>query len=550
MAATFSGDGLKLLTVGDEDTRRSVAAEINPAVWTIRYRTLKGKPYTFYSSTVPQAHRPFLMQPMYDQHPHKVTEKGRQIGMSENSLTEALWFPDQHPFTKVVYVFPRDKQVRRFSSTRIDVAIEQSPYLKSRMKSANVYQKDIGDSFLILSSAWQADLGEGIDADVLFIDEKDRMKAKVEIAFEESLKSSPYGYLREFSTPSIPNMGVDENYQKSDQHEWMVRCEACGMMQPITYPESFLKLKAKDGTVSYRFACTKKGCRGKLNRYWGEWVPKFAGRNIRGYHISQMLAPWISANKIMQNKEKYVFKQLFYNYVLGIPYMGDAMLVTEAMLDACVETNLVKLPAGEAVVAGVDWGDTSWMVIGKLWEGRPLIIDLIKIDSDDAEEHPKEVARMMQKYNVRLCVCDAGYGKDRNARLLKQFPGRIFSCYYPNIEGGSSKVFLASWQDSQAKVTVDRTVSLKLMLHAFSSGNLSVFRKLYGTPHFDEFKKHICNLVSVKELGDDGTSMHERIGALGPDHYGHATNYLTIAFEKVTNLPRSSAGFVGDDEEE
>jgi len=81
------------------DAIRSVA-RLDPYVWVLIHRKLKGVALAYDVSRHLDAvkgraplnlllrHRPFLIQPLTDQHPHKVYKKGRQTGVSELSLKD------------------------------------------------------------------------------------------------------------------------------------------------------------------------------------------------------------------------------------------------------------------------------------------------------------------------------------------------------------------------------------------------------------------------------------------------------------------------------
>ena len=178
--------------------------------------------------------------------------------------------------------FPRDKQLQDFSNTRIAQTLDETPRMAALLGVPNqTYTKRIHDSFLILRSAWESNLGEGVDADGVTLDEKDRMKDGIDIAFRESLSSSKFGLFREVSTPTLPGRGVDASWRKSDQHIWHVKCSKCGMEQPVEYPENFIQVKdyplgaTELPRDSWVYACRKLSCRGPLDRLHGRWICSF-----------------------------------------------------------------------------------------------------------------------------------------------------------------------------------------------------------------------------------------------------------------------------------
>lgn len=286
----------------------------DPVTWGMTYRNLKGEPYRF-ELPVPlrddpkfwNRHRPFLKQMLQDQAKNKCYEKSRQCGASESSVTEVLWFLSCHKATKAVYVFPTQQQMEDFSNSRIDPCLDESDYLRSlRGKTDNVKMKQIGsNSFLFMRSGQTSRAGEGVDADALFIDEKDRMSDKIEAAFEQSLSSSSYALLREFSTPTLPGMGVDKSFQASCQYHWFVKCDS-GHWQTLSYDPSdggnIKQLRDLDPAEevvppgSFALKCTHKGingeeCPSQIDRWNGEWVAAFDDHRKKthaGYHINQL----------------------------------------------------------------------------------------------------------------------------------------------------------------------------------------------------------------------------------------------------------------------
>lgn len=146
-----------------------------PALWAMKNRYIKGNPLTFLSNRG-VCHRPWQVDILNDKHHNKVVRKSRQLGLSEMAVTEFVWFLDTHPNTKAMYTFPRKEQMEDFSNTRITPIFQDSNYLSGRLdkKLNNVRLKKLmNGSALFLRSAWGSALGEGVDIDLLGLDEYD-----------------------------------------------------------------------------------------------------------------------------------------------------------------------------------------------------------------------------------------------------------------------------------------------------------------------------------------------------------------------------------------
>lgn len=565
-----------------------------PSIWAQYYTKLKGRDYRFERLTdsgdldlkgkALGGQRQFLQQPLDDQHEWKSFQKSRQCGASENHVRETLWFADQHPHTKQVYVFPTDQQVSDFSRTRIDEVVKDSPYLirrlgmdpKTRKRLPggeevinSVHLRKIGESFIFFRSGHSPKAGEGIDCDIVYFDEIDRMHPNVFAAFNETLTSSNYGWRRDISTPSLPGVGVNQSFSRSDQHHWWMKCPHCNHFFTLILDEDYGIVELPRDTNgranhdyhlhydfiqeddTHAFACPK--CHRAVSdetRIQGFWHPLHSdNKRIRGYQISQLICPWISATKIIQKKEDYQgLEQAWTNYVIGLPYLGDNVLVTSNDIWACVDRSL-KNPyelKREGLNMGVDWGNESWMITGMLHpdgSGRIIIMDIASVKDREAQvtadgkkdnPHIREVANKMRQWQATRGVFDAGYGKDRNHELLNQFPARVFSCFYPEAGAKTIKTFQDQWDEKGFKVSVDRTMTLKVATKMFVDRKVVIPEWVVLNPLFETFIRHVTNLVSIKDIEEDMSTrterIIERIGSLpGGDHLGHAWNYLTIA---------------------
>ena len=137
------------------------------SLWSLKYRTLKGKPITYKSTTNPFANRPWQRQILDDNHPNKVVEKSRQLGLSETSVTELIHFLAVHDNTKAMYTFPTYGQMQDFSVSRIAPVFKGNPVLQNLLSKEvnNVGMKKVGNSYLFMRSSSSGSIGEGVDTD-------------------------------------------------------------------------------------------------------------------------------------------------------------------------------------------------------------------------------------------------------------------------------------------------------------------------------------------------------------------------------------------------
>ncbi len=562
-------------------------ADRDPVIWSMLNRRVKGEPLVYDNSrrlsedslggirrTLIQSdyedelysrllhHRPFHRQPLRDTHKHKVFEKSRQVGVTELGATEVLHFLATHPGTKWITTFPRNHQLMDFSNTRAATAFAETPRMAALAGSPNqVFTRRVGDSYWLFRSAWESNLGEGVDADGATLDEKDRMRDKVEFAFKESLKSSKHRLFREISTPTLPNAGIDIPFQASDQQVWLVRCKRCGTEQEVTHLENIVQVKSFPiGTKelppeSYAFLCRVQSCRGELDRvFTGRWVPRFPDRRlIRGYHITQLIAPWISATRVMQDKIDMRFRELWLTYVCGVPAAGEMEMVSDAdLFRACSGHGLMTARPTRGwshVSVGIDWGQLNWVVVmgRNSTNQRPYVIGIGVFEDTAVELESVEMAyKYMLPFQPDVVIADAGYGKDRNAYLLRKLcpngdEGRFWAqMYNSSIKHG--KTFVPEWSDpTRARVTVDRTLTLKNICRAVKEPEFGL--PILELPEMQLLARHLKSLAPFREIDEETKELIETIKSSGDDHLAHALASAWLGLEKLSKTSKFGFSF-------
>lgn len=517
------------------------------SIWALIYKTIKGHKTTFISSSNKYKHRPWQQQILDDQHPNKVIEKSRQLGMSEVGMTEVLHFLITRERTKAMYIFPRNQQMADFSKSRIKPVIQSSAYFQSIVDPLmdSVSTKKLNDSWLFMRSGWGGALGEGTDIDFLAIDEYDRMKDGVELSFQEGLSASNYGLMRRWSTPTVPGRGVNGIIAKSDQMRYIWTCEHCGTKQFLTFDDNVIQVdphgvnmstqEVADGT----FIVGCKKCKQPINRMGvGEWVATHPSvKETRGYHISQLDAAWISADDIMRRRFNYSSKQLFFNYVIGEPFASEGIRIYEEDIRAAIRLpreEVSRTLAYAAIVAGIDWGDTSYMaVLGIKSNGAVDLLNLYSVQ-DDSKTPLRSVSyfcAILRAYTPNLVVADAGYGADRNTYAYTQFPTSWYACRWTTVKAAPTATrFIDQWNDSSREVTVDKTLAVQRVLHSFKGRLIGLFP---WNEKLATLTQHLKNTIIMDEE-EDGI-VYQRATRTGADHFCSAIAYGLIAVNKLTN---------------
>ena len=73
-----------------------------------------------------------------------------------------------------------------------------------------------------------------VDADIVLLDEFDRMDPETLALAQQRIASSRLGWLRAASTPSAPETGINRLFLESDQRHYLLPCPGCGLEQALT----------------------------------------------------------------------------------------------------------------------------------------------------------------------------------------------------------------------------------------------------------------------------------------------------------------------------
>ena len=276
----------------------------------------------------------FLMDIYDDWTPVQAISKASQIGFSTMEILKSFWAM-KYKGWNIIYTLPSFSDVLQFVPSKVNAIIGNNLILQQWTKDKDTtLQKKVGNSFIYYrgtvskkSEENKIESGVGImlTSDLNVHDEADRSDQSSLQQYESRLDASDYKGRWYFSNPTHPNTLTQNLWEQSDQKHWFVKCPHCNEWQYLEWPDSI-----KDG----KFVCKK--CGGIItdeDRMAGEWIQKYE-KDISGYWIPQLIAPWHSAEEI-EGKFKTTTKDYFYNFVLGLPYRGtDSMIDKDLILQS------------------------------------------------------------------------------------------------------------------------------------------------------------------------------------------------------------------------
>jgi hypothetical protein len=457
--------------------------------------------------------------------------KSAQVGFSTMGILKVFWGAKRMGWN-CIYTLPTDEDVRFFAHSKVKPIIDNNPPVGAWIAGGadSTYQKRIGNAHIF----WQGTKGQSrgimITSDLNVHDELDRSDQATVETYDSRLKHSQYRGKWIFSNPSRPNVGVDVYWQRSDKKQWHIQCPRCNERQPLDYFVNVCKER-------WQFICRK--CHEILPneaRQTGEWVPEFPGRDWSGYHISQLIAPWITAAELIEDEETKT-TEYFYNFDLGLPVIGGANSVSRSIiLQCCTDPQEAH---GRWKLLGVDVGKVMHCVQGTE-HGITRVFNLSGWD---------ELKNYVRAQGINLTVVDNAPEADEAANFVKKFPGRAFRCIYDYNDARKEMTDWVEKGDKEGVVYAHRTRAIDHAVKAFSEGTLYVYimphdPQLVGQGKPGVIENCLCDhWETLYVAGADGKDVNvvkkDRMGNVirtwensGPDHFAHATVYFEIARQR------------------
>lgn len=543
---------------------------MDPVNYMLRNHSIKGSPITFEVSDKEnaRAHRPWQKNILRDTHPNIAVKKSRQLGISEISVGKALHFLDTHSYDKVkaLYTFPTKSNMNDHVSTRINPLLEKGYYgeiADKRMDSNNV--KRIRDSIIYFRTSSKSSALEGIDIDLMMLDEYDHVNPSAEQSAIESMSSSKYKIANRWSTPTIGDMGISRLYDRSDQYNYLHKCGGCNYWNLMSYkdydpnnlensgnklllnPEGVDRLAKTVVEGSYQYVCQK--CGKPLDRFNGEaeWVPKYpsrtqGGRGIRGYFISQLNAAWLSLDNIVTKELESVSKSSFYNYVLGESYDDEQLTVNDSdILGHLYDNETFNRDDYRFISTGIDWGNSHSIIVeGVTSDGRIDLLDAATVDKPGptdiggAGSDMLKIRQYLDKYDPDIIVADIGDSGDKIIQLMRMYgKEKVWGCRYKSSPRSSGNI-IPSWSESNNTVTVDKLMQNKRFIGMMK--NDRVFFPRNNKRLLDEYIYQWKN-VKIRTEEDERTGeFYEVITRSGDDHFAQASIYANLGIDRLVDV--------------
>ncbi len=498
------------------------ASDLYPTLWVLQNKIKNevGMPIEFKK-------RAFLKAIYDDLSPFQVLLKPPQIGATVMNTIKSFYVAKNRQ-RQIIYTLPTAGDVNDMVGGSINRIIQQNAILKEWVRDHDtVEQKTVGNSMIFYRGTFTAKQAMMIPSGLNIHDEVDASDPQVITQYENRLQAQEDGGWRwYFSHPSLSGHGVDIYWNQSDKKEWFITCNKCKHEQTLTWPDNISMDRQE-------YICSK--CKEELSdeiRINGKWKATSVGE-FSGYHVSQLMLYNKSAKDIIKSfNDPLKDKQYFYNYVLGLPYIGsEDKIEPSVVLRNCVDE--VNDQEGR-IIMGLDTGHGIHIVAGN--KQGLFYYDNFK-DITASRDPYDEVRRLLNLWKRSIVIADQGGDLIGIRKLQAEFPGRVFLVFYRKDR---KSVDLVDWGEDEeyGKVVVDRNRMMTLMVEQIR--DIGRY-KLNGTKdEWAEYASHFGNLyrekIAVKETKDkDNKELYgneyvwKRNGA---DHWAHSTLYFTVGLQR------------------
>jgi len=457
----------------------------------------------------------FMIDPMSDPCDDIIGRKSAQVGWSIMEIMRSF-HEAKYEKRNIGYILPTKNVVDDFVKPKVNPLISSNPIVASMVTDDSISLKKVGDRFIYFKGAFSQAGAISFSIDTLVLDEYDRMPNMTVVnTFDSRLQAAKHPKRRRFSNPSQVGFGVDELYTDSDQRHWIITCDKCGYEWYMDWePDGKCHYVDRERKI---YACGK--CKEEISdeaRRMGRWVAKFPGHKRHGYWFSQMMAPWVTAERIIEQYEESSI-EFFYNFVLGKAYTPTDMVIDRAaILRANAPSNISKMH----VSIGVDQDAGGQYYVAMTPQG---VFDYGYVDSWDKIEHLKLM------YNA-VVVCDPN-PYPTYPKLMSQKYKDWYMCYFKNIQGLDT----IEWKNSV--VYADRTRVIDIVANEIVNAKLLFRQRPYELEKMIEHWNNIYRTTVEKPDGRVQTTWLKKDGKQSDYPFALCVEKHTLVMTDNGNKP-------------
>jgi hypothetical protein len=506
--------------------------------WIVQNTYLNGRKYSF------KDHE-YQLAILRDPSPQQVIMKASQLGLSELEARWALAMCNIMPGFTTLMTLMTAHFASQFMRTRVDPIIQDSPTLhdnlQADMDNADL-KRFLNNSFLYLKGSQSSNAALSVPVDALIHDELDASSPEIITTYQSRLTHSPWKLKTWLSTPTLPGLGIDAEFQKSRRHFEHLKCSHCGWWfipdyhQHVKIPgftgalEEITKNSLPENYNDAYVECPKCGERPDFAIENREWVcenPEDTHLISSGHHVSPFCAPaFISPGYLVQASTQYNKRTLFLNQNLGLPAEdAESTLMLEDLLPCLIEKHEI---VGASYVMGVDMGNVCHIVILAVdGLGQCTEVYSERCPVTRVVERRKELA---QAWRCRITLMDS-LPMAETVYRAQLGDSNVYGAVFTNLKSLETHTVKMRDQDADEgivnlrQVNLNRNRALDAMLDFVRTRQYQRFHNECD----QEWLAHMQSMKRVKEYGQDGELQYVWRKTTGTDHWFFALLYAMFA---------------------
>lgn len=455
----------------------------------------------------------FMLKPYRDFSKEQVYKKAAQIGATVMNVFKVCYAAKELGLN-IIYTMPSDNDIYEFVPSKVNKIIQSNPWIRNNLRQDTTGMKGIGNRFIFFKGTRSKTAPISTTADLLVHDEIDRSDQGIIEVYRSRTKFSEFKGLWQLSNPSLSRFGIDIQWRRSDQKEWFVTCEKCQTEQIIKW----------DVNVNYQkciYECAN--CKKEITddeRRGGRWIKTSVNPDaeVSGYHISQIMAPWLSAKELIKERDT-TDDEYFNNFVLGEPVdAGDVERFRQFILDNYTVEPLDKGP----YIMGIDVGRIKHYVVGN----KDGIFKVGKCETR------LELESIIERYNPTV-VMDAGPERTWAEEFRQKYP-KFYICFFKHDRDKTQMVKWGEDEDSGV-VWADRSRTIDAVVNDLALSNILFHLE---PKLLEQYIKHWEAIVRRRETSPLGIDrfIWDKATPTAQDHWAFATVYYWLAKNRAQDI--------------
>lgn len=472
-------------------------------------------------------------------------QKCAQVGISEVSARKALALVNILPKYTVIYTLPTASFAGKFAKTRIDPIIQASEMMSRQLVkgSDNNETKQFDQSFLWIRGAASSNAPISIPADHLIHDEYDFSDHEVLGQYQSRLNHSEFKRTDAFSTPTLPDFGINKRMKESVRWYLMCKCDKCNhQFIPNYYKHVKIPGYSKDlreitklklPRIDWKSAvllCPACGRVPSLLPEHREWVAENPTDNFEavGFQVSPFDAPLVvSCSSLVKKSTTYTRRQDFDNFDLGQAAEDSEATLLRADFEGLFNDD--KAEGAFSYVMGVDVGNTYYFVIGAITGTGQ--IHVVHTEEVPVKQARKRYFELRASWRVRVTVMDS-LPHVETVMALQEIDRNLYAAVYTSWKGVETHRVVIRDAKEDKGVQFLRQVNVNRN-RAFDAYMDTIRQRLITYRDNELHETIISHHTSMKRArvydNDTGELSFNWVKTDGNDHFHHACVYMGIA---------------------